>query len=283
MNHHGGVPPVSRLPALVLTAALASSCGSSQVGPTTVEPELLPGFTLTGDAASSDGATWTYKDQVSGITYDLQGILMKPQGPGPFPAVIISHGAAGTAEGYGREIARVMIDWGVVCIATNYTHATGAPFGSPGTPADAGASAANVARARRLVEILRALRYVDMSRLALHGHSLGAFVTTAVAGTHPELFRAASHTAGGMAPSTVPAVTPSASQVAGIRAPYQMHHGVLDIVVPIYADTLLDSAFDAQGLEHELFVYPTADHNDLRVDATVLARVRNWYATHGVL
>jgi dienelactone hydrolase len=240
-------------------------------------------LTISGDAASGDGATWTYKDRVSGITYDLQGILLRPQGVGPFPAVIISHGAAASAEGYGRAIAQVMVEWGVVCIATNYTHATGVPFGSPGTPADAGASFANVSRARRLVEILRALGYVDMTRLALHGHSFGAFVTTAVAGTHPDLFRAASHTAGGIGPSVIPAVTPTASQVAGIRAPYQMHHGALDIVVPFYADELLANALDAQGVAHELFVYASADHDDLRVNATVLERVRAWYARYGVL
>ena len=275
--------PISGLTALALTFALAFSCGASQVAPTPIEPGLLPGFTLSGDPASPDGATWTYRDTVSGITYDLQGILLKPQGSGPFPAVIISHGAAASAEGYGRAIARVMVEWGVVCIATNYTHSTGVPLGSPGTLLDAGASSANISRALRLVEILRALGHVDMTRLALHGHSLGAFVTTAAAGTRADLFRAASHTAGGMGPSVIPAVTPSATQVAGVRAPYQMHHGVLDIAVPLYADQLLDSAFDAQGLEHQLIVYPTADHDDVRVNSTILARIRDWYASHGVL
>jgi dipeptidyl aminopeptidase/acylaminoacyl peptidase len=133
------------------------------------------------------------------------------------------------------------------------------------------------------VEILRALGYVDMSRLALHGHSLGAFVTTATAGTYPDLFRVASHTAGGMGTTAIPAVVPSASQVAGVRAPYQMHHGLLDIVVPLYADELLANSFASQGLEHELVVYPTADHDDIKMDSTALARIRAWYASHGLL
>jgi predicted esterase len=124
---------------------------------------------------------------------------------------------------------------------------------------------------------------VDMSRLALHGHSLGAFVTTATAGTHADFFRVASHTAGGMGPSVIPAVTPTASQVAGVRAPYQMHHGALDVVVPAYADQLLAEAFQAQGLDHELVVYPTEGHDGLRASSTMLERVRAWYARHGVL
>jgi dienelactone hydrolase len=273
----------SRYHALTLSMVLASACGSSQVGPTPFEPGPLPGLTISGDPASADGASWKYQARVSGTSYDLEGILLKPQGAGPFPAVIISHGAAATAGGYGREIARAMVEWGLVCIATNYTHASGVPLGAPGTPADAGASTGNVLRARQLVEILRALGYVDVGRLALYGHSLGAFVTTATAGTYPELFRAASHTAGGIGPSAIPAITPTASQVAGVRAPYQLHHGALDFVVPIYADQLLADAFRTQGVEHELVIYPTADHEAVRVNATVLERVRAWYASHGVL
>jgi hypothetical protein len=58
----------------------------------------VAGFNTGGDPASANGAIWTYAAQVAGVTYDLQGILMKPTGPGSFPAVIISHGAvpAGT-------------------------------------------------------------------------------------------------------------------------------------------------------------------------------------------
>ena len=65
------------------------------------------------------------------------------------------------------------------------------------TAAGPGASTANIARARQLVELLRGLGYVDMNRIALHGHSMGAFVTAGVLGAYPDLFRAASHTAGG--------------------------------------------------------------------------------------
>jgi dienelactone hydrolase len=102
--------------------------------------------------------------------------LLAPSGSGPFPAVIISHGNSSNVAGYSRTIAREMVGWGLVCIATNYTHAGGVPIGSPGTASEIGASPANVLRARRLVEILRGLGTVDMSRVALHGHSLGAFV-----------------------------------------------------------------------------------------------------------
>lgn len=245
-------------------------------------PEPLAGFTLSGDPASQGGATWTYTAQVAGTNFDLQGILHRPAGTGPFPAVIISHGNGGNVQGYSRAVAREMVTWGLVAIATNYTHAGGVPVGSPGTASEPGASPSNVQRARRLVEILRSLGYVDMNRVALHGHSMGAFVTAATAGAHPALFRAASHTAGGIRPDSFDAPAPTENQVAGIRAPYQIHHGDRDFVVPLLADQLFAAALAARGVRHELHVYPTADHDDLAGNPIVFERIRTWYRTHGI-
>ena len=176
-----------------------------------------------------------------------------------------------------------MVNWGLVCIATNYTHSSGVPIGAPGTSSDQGASAANVRRARQLVEVLRSLGYVDMNRVALHGHSLGAFVTSAVAATHPDLFRAAAHTAGGIKPDFLDAPAPTEAQIATIRAPYQIHHGNDDFVVPLLADQLFAAALAARGIDHELLIYPGVDHVEIAVSTTVLDRIREWYRSKGVL
>lgn len=271
------------LAVFLLFAVVGCGANSSPTAPPPPTPDPLAGFTLSGDPSSANGATWTYRQQVEGVSYDLQGILLKPQGPGPFPAVIISHGAGGNAGGYGRAIARVMVEWGLVCIATNYTHAGGVAIGAPGTSNDAGASTANVQRARRMVGILGGLGYVDVSRIALHGHSMGAFVTAATAGAFPDLFRAATHTAGGIRPDFVSAPAPTESQVAGIRAPYQMHHGDRDFVVLLLADQLMDAVLTARGVDHELVIYPGADHDDVSQNPTMLARVRAWYQAKGLL
>lgn len=275
-----------RLALIIGVLAGALACGGNDGSPTAPTPpsgSQLAGFTLTGDPASASGARWTYQATVAGVPYDLQGILLKPAGSGSFPAVIISHGGTGNATGYSLLIARTMVSWGLVCIATNYTHSSGVPIGAPGTSADPGASAANVLRARRLVEILRSVGYVDMTRVALHGHSLGAFVTSAVAAAHPDLFRAASHTAGGIRPDFLDAPAPTESQIATIRAPYQIHHGSEDFVVPLLADQLLAAALAARGVDHELLVYPGVDHVEVAVSTAVLDRIREWYRSKGVL
>jgi dienelactone hydrolase len=276
---------VFRLTLLALTAVVAA-CGGNGGSPTAPTPPpagQLAGFTLTGDPVSANGARWTYQATAAGVQYDLQGILLKPAGSGSFPAVIVSHGATGNATGYSLLIARTMVSWGLVCIATNYTHSSGVPVGSPGTALDPGASTANVQRARQLVEILRSLGYVDMNRVALHGHSLGAFVTSAAAGAYPDLIRAASHTAGGIRPEFFDAPAPTEAQVAAIRAPYQMHHGTDDFVVPLLADQLFAAALSARGVDHELIVHPGLDHVEVAISSAVLERIRDWYRVKGVL
>jgi dienelactone hydrolase len=273
--------PFRSLVAAVAVAAAAACEESNPPGqPSPGNPP--PGFTLTGDPAGANGATWSFQAAVGGVAFDLQGILFKPAGNGPFPAVIVSHGAGGSANGYSRAVARTMVAWGLVVIATNYTHAGGAPIGSPGTAAEPGASAPNVARARQLVELLRGLGYVDMSRLAAHGHSMGAFVTAGFLAAHPDVLRVASHTAGGARPDSIAGPAPSESQVGTIRTPYQLHHGDNDQVVALSSDQRLAGVLLSRGVAYELHVYAGADHDDVSQSAAVFDRVRSWYALRGL-
>src|SRR5262245_52821960 len=109
--------------ALVLVASAGCGRDARSSSPTAPSPpQSSPVFVIQGDPSSTQGATWTYVGTLAGVAYDLQGILLKPQGPGPFPAVVISHGAGGNANAYARGVATEMVRWGLVCIATNYTH-----------------------------------------------------------------------------------------------------------------------------------------------------------------
>lgn len=274
---------------LLAAACLTGACGSDQspVAPTpSGGPTSSAGsnaqLSVQGDPESAQGATWTYRGTVDGVSVDLQGILLKPRGSGPFPAVIISHGAGGNANGYSRGVAMDMVSWGLVCIASNYTHAAGVPVGAPGTSNEPGASQPNILRARATREILRTLGYVDLSRLAAHGHSMGAFVTAGLVAAYSQDFRVASHTAGGMRPDTSEGAAPTESQARGIRTPYQCHHGDVDTVVPLAMDQRLSAILQDAGVPTELHVYRGASHNDVARDATVLTRIRAWYAAHGL-
>ena len=89
-------------------------------------------FATAGDPESDGGATWTLRGPVDGAVVDLHGVLMKPTGSAPFPAVAISHGYGGSARQFSTAMGREMRGWGLVAIATDYTHAGGGPTGAPG-------------------------------------------------------------------------------------------------------------------------------------------------------
>lgn len=266
---------------LLLVASVLSGCGGGATSP----GEPGPAFQLSGDPASSAGATWTYKATTDGVTYDLRGILKKPVGQGPFPAVILSHGGEQNALTM-LPAATEMVTWGLVGIATNYTHATdtGAPLGSPGTIGERGATQSNIQRARKVLEILSTLGYVDMNRVAAHGVSNGGFVTTATLATYPSAFRVASHAAAGvMDPvSGSPPSAPSASLAAGVRTPYNLHHGDPDDTNPLSSDQRLALILEANGVPYELWVYPGGGHTGFVQNPAFYSRIRAWYARFGL-
>ena len=250
-----------------------------------------PALTIIGDPESANGATWTLIGILNGTRVDLQGILLKPKrrgflffhprDRGPFPAVVLSHGAGGSAQSYGQALGAVMRNWGLVCIATNYTHARGVPGGMPGNMLEQGDSTANVFRAHAAVTVLARLGYVDVRRVAAHGHSMGAFVTTAFVAAHPGDIRVASHTAGGVLDGIhlngIP--TPSVAEARRIKTPYQWHHGLRDFAVPFLLDERFDSVLTAP---HEGHLYPRLGHGEVAEDHEVLERIHTWYAAHGL-
>ena len=247
----------------------------------------MPGFAVVGDPTSAGGATWTYVATNAGVAYDLRGKLYKPStlpvgGFANHPAVVISHGFGGNVNGYSSQVAASMRSWGLVCIMVNLTHAANVPLGSPGLATEVGSSAANVLRNRKCVDLLQSLGYVDMRRLAAHGHSMGGFATGALLGSHPALFLVASHTAAGMSTQAGAAAT-SVAQAQAIRAPYSLHHGDADTVVPLALDQALANQLAANPTTHQLTVYPGFTHTQIATNAGMLAAVRAWYVQHGLL
>lgn len=259
----------------------ASGCGGGASSATA--PAADTGFVVTGNPEAAGGASWSYRGTVGGVAYDLTGVLLKPPGSGPFPAVVLSHGAGGVASDYGVALGSVMVGWGMVAIAVNYTHSAGVPIGAPGDASQPGASQANLLRAQRTYELLARLGYVDLTRVAAHGHSMGAYVTTALLGAHPGEFRVASHTGGGVRPAAIvigPAPSPGAA--VGITTPYQLHHGELDQTVPLSYELRLDSMLTARTIPHQLFVYPGEDHLGPSRSPVMLQHVHDWYAANGM-
>ena len=238
-------------------------------------------FVVSGNPRGVNGANWTYRSTDQGVLYSMEGVLFVPSTAAPYPAVVVSHGKGGTPRGYSSNIARTMVTWGMVAIGPMYTHAPDADDAGNAPNGADGASTANVQRAHKARELLACVSGVDTARVAAHGHSMGAFVTGQILGTHTGDFRAASHTAGGVSATGPNATKPAAAQQ--IVTPYQLHHGDADQVVNIGLDRELDRILTANGVTHQFHVYAGFDHAQIAFNATMLSRVRSWYSTHGVL
>lgn len=250
-------------------------------------PPRCSAWQIAGDPTSARGATWTFQSTEDGVEYELAGILLAPSGPGPFPAVVVSHGRGGRADGYSRTIGLEMRTWGLLVIATDYTYARGGgglPVGPVGQ--DDGASLANIQRGHLARRLLSCRSDVDLSRIAAHGHSMGAMVTATLLGRYPNEFLVGSQTAGGVSETgTVNDgvfTTPEADALQ-IRAPFQIHHGSLDDVVdPTLGQRLVD-LLNGTGVPHEWWLYPGYDHSAIAQDQLMLERVHLWYQTHGLV
>jgi endo-1,4-beta-xylanase len=236
----------------------------------------LPGFKL-------DGERWTY----DGEGLSLRGILLKPAGKGPFPAVLISHGLGGNAAGFGRTKAQEMTKWGLVCMACDYTHA-GLPGGKKLDKAGAdrqtyGASEENLRRAVKCLDILASLPDVNPNKLCAYGHSMGGFVTVGLAAKIPDRLVAAAISGSGIAPRDgFPA--PSSAVAENVKTPIVIFHGSVDNTVRPAQSLALKEILDRNGIACERHLFEGINHPVDRDKATeVFGLMRNWFAKYDLV
>jgi dienelactone hydrolase len=241
------------------------------------------GFVISGDPASTRGASWTYNSTDNGTEYDLYGTLFKPAGSGPFPGGVLNHGVNGAPSDM-TSVATAMRGWGMVVITPVLTHCRNDAGYQPA--GGYGADPANMLRVSKSLGILCYIGYVDMSRVAIHGHSAGAYVTTDALDAYPNSFKVASHTGGGTngcVSTTMCGFLPALSERDGIIAPYSLNHGDADTTVPLSWDQDLFNEFKKAGHPiTELNIYPGLDHEATHDDPAVLTNIREWYTTYGL-
>ncbi len=233
------------------------------------------------------GTNFTYTDAERSFT----GIMLKPAGSGPFPAVIISHGAGGTANGYSLAKAREMVAWGMVCIGPTMTHAAGGETNA----INMGNCPENISRAMACANVLASLSYVDTNRIALFGHSMGAFATIGDAGAITNRFRAAAITAGGVIPDSTGTsnAAPTVTEAQPVRMPFLMFHCDADPVVPPVRSQLFQQMLITNAVANQRILYSSNSiansnnwhniQNDTAINADVLTNTFQWFKTHGVL
>ena len=234
------------------------------------------------------GTNFTYTDGARSFA----GIMLKPAGEGPFPAIIISHGAGGTVAGYSLTKARELSAYGAVCIAPTLTHVAGGETNA----VNMGHCPENLARITACANVLASLSDVDTNRLAFFGHSMGAFATIGAAGgALGARFRAAAVTAGGIIPDSAGTqnAAPTSTEANGVVSPFLMLHCDGDPIVPASRSQAFQQLLQANSVPNQRILFSSNAipnslnwhniHNDNSVNASILTNTRSWFRTHGVL
>jgi enterochelin esterase-like enzyme len=220
----------------------------------------------------------------------LNGMLLRPEGTGPFPAIILSHGLGGNARMIATARGVEMVKWGFICIATDYTHAGkgGGGRGGDRTGVDfseAGARPENIWRGLACLEILRQQKDIDPKRIALYGHSMGAFVTIGLAATAVDKIAAAAITSGGVqiAKGSTTAA-PTTNVAAQVRVPFLILQGAKDTTVPPQSSELFKQVLDKNNVPNERHVFDGVGHS-VPTDRTdeVNRLLHEWFTKYGVL
>ena len=115
------------------------------------------------------------KINISGNQEEYSAALMLPEGSGPFPVIVISHGAGGAGMGYYNYWGKNVVKWGFAAIVMDHYRPRGY---TPGR-GNQRASTAESFEWRRddLVSLLKMIKKddrIDNSRVTLSGWSRGA-------------------------------------------------------------------------------------------------------------
>lgn len=144
---------------------------------------------------------------VGGTTFRLETSMYRPEGPGPFPLVIISHGAEGRGSVGPRwrptEQAQWFVDRGFLVVVPMRRGNAGSEgvwaegFGPCEAPDDARAVSETATDILGTLDFMASRPEVDPSRVVLVGHSAGGLGSIAAASRRPTEIAVVFNFAGG--------------------------------------------------------------------------------------
>lgn len=185
-------------------------------------------------------------------TDTVEGYLSKPDGDGPFPAVVYLHGCAGLSEHVRTNMARLMTGWGYVSLAVDSfaprsikdqcTHMSPARLG------DALAALSYLAR----------FPFVDPQRIAVVGSSQGGVAALKLASTYEDVFDAPRDIRFAAAVAYYP---PCGAMTEDLVLPALILIGELDDWTPAKDCELWTKWQVNKGAPGQLVVYPGAYHS----------------------
>lgn len=112
----------------------------------------------------------------------VEAYLSKPEGGGPFPAIVYLHGCGGLSRSTRDDVAKLMTGWGYVALAVDSFTTRGLKDSCDNL------MSAREGDALAALRHLSAQNFVDPQRIAVVGSSQGAIVALQLVSTRPNFF-----------------------------------------------------------------------------------------------
>lgn len=188
-----------------------------------------------------------------------RGVMVRPPGSGPFPAILHLHGAGETAAGE-IEVLRIFAKAGYVAMDVDYR--------------GSGPNRIDISDIYKSIDYLNESRFVRSGAIALNGFSLGGRMSLRVAASRKvvAVSAIAARTTGGSTPTVL-------QEVGKLTCPILLQHGTDDSVVPYEDAVLLDKSLKSLGRDVTLLSYPGSGHNNLPW-GKVYGEVLSFFRTH---
>jgi carboxymethylenebutenolidase len=176
----------------------------------------------------------------------------EPGAPGPYPAVIVLHGAGGPGDdpqSMLRERARELARDGYVALIPHFFDRTGTRFKNPYRNREY--FQVWMETIRDTVTYAATLPTVDRRRIGLLGFSLGAYVALSEAMFDTRVAAVVEYSGGlfGELASQLEAMPPTL-----------IVHGEADRIVPVVEARRLAALFEVRQVRFEIAIYPGAGH-----------------------
>ncbi len=185
----------------------------------------------------------------------MPAAFYRPQGAGPFPAVLVLHGKSGLTSA-SQAYASWLATQGYVALAPDYFAPINMPAGT-WTGSDYGKYTDRIREdLGQGLESLKSLSYVIPDRIGVVGHSLGGFFAFVLA-TRDDLKGIVSYY-GAYQPQAVAPRYPLI--IAQMKAPVLMFHGDADTSVPIEQANTARDWLISNGKQFEYILYPGVGH-----------------------
>ena len=188
-----------------------------------------------------------------------RGAMVRPLGPGPYPAVLHLHGSGDTVAN-NIDILRLFARAGYVAMDIEYRRTAGGSI--------------DIGDIQASLHYLNGSRYVRSGVIGLNGFSLGARMALLLAAREKVVALSA------IAARTTSMSNPTVlDQAARLACPILLQHGTADSVVPYQDSVLLEKKLRALNRPVELISYPDADHSTLPWNQ-IYGRVLAFFRTH---